>query len=373
MVNPYDPQSPAKPDYFGGRKEVLGMVKQRIEKAKVQKQSGGVLVQGYRGVGKTSLLNKIRSLEEPDPVFPSSNTLIIYRRLGKTTSEDELFQIINESIADEIHRRKTLLERARSAAERITSLSIMDISFDWNPTDLVSPFLKWQRLSESIRNADLVIIEIDDADYLSIEAIGALKTIVESRSSTPVLLVVSSGFDFEERLVNDYSPVARIFSGASFNIGEFSLDETREVLEKPLPADSNTRWLPDGVRKLHELSRGYPYLVQCLASASFVESGSIDPARVMASKEKSLDIAKVWLSQEMKEASDLDIIGFARIAENGVGPFKSSEISALGVSPPYVGRLVKLQVLKKINRGRYILNKSPMIAYYHLLRRNLKV
>lgn len=44
MVNPYDPQNPAKPDFFGGRKHILQIVVERINKAKERKQSGGVLV-----------------------------------------------------------------------------------------------------------------------------------------------------------------------------------------------------------------------------------------------------------------------------------------------------------------------------------------
>ena len=61
MPNPYDPQTPARPEYFGGREQVLRKLRERIAIAKEHKKSGGILIFGHRGVGKTSLLNKIIS------------------------------------------------------------------------------------------------------------------------------------------------------------------------------------------------------------------------------------------------------------------------------------------------------------------------
>ena len=59
MPNPYDPQTPARPEYFGGREHVLCKLRDRIQMAEKHKKSGGILIYGHRGVGKTSLINKI--------------------------------------------------------------------------------------------------------------------------------------------------------------------------------------------------------------------------------------------------------------------------------------------------------------------------
>ena len=85
MTNPYDPQSPAKPNFFGGRKPILEVAQQRIEKAIKQKQSGGILVFGHRGVGKTSLVKKVISLleDQNDHIEKKVNCIAIYRRLSK--------------------------------------------------------------------------------------------------------------------------------------------------------------------------------------------------------------------------------------------------------------------------------------------------
>jgi len=56
MTNPYDPQTPARPEYFGGREHILAKVRERIAIAQEHTKSGGILIFGHRGVGKTSLI-----------------------------------------------------------------------------------------------------------------------------------------------------------------------------------------------------------------------------------------------------------------------------------------------------------------------------
>src|SRR3989338_4801027 len=106
VPNPYDPQTPARPEYFGGREQVLNAVRERIESAKAHKKSGGILVHGHRGVGKTSLLKKIVSEFGGTEETPS-NALVFYRRLSRTTSDSELYSILNEELLAAIEKRKT--------------------------------------------------------------------------------------------------------------------------------------------------------------------------------------------------------------------------------------------------------------------------
>lgn len=373
MANPYDPQNPAKPNYFGGRHAVLTKVQERIDRALTQKQSGGILIYGFRGVGKTSLLNKIRSIIEPDVREPNKNTIVISRRLSRTTNDEELYRILVESLVDEIERRKTSFEKVTEKASTVKSISFaqFQVAFSIRKGER-SEFSRWQTAVRALKNTELVIIEIDDADYLSVEAISELKTIVEHTTHVPLLVVVSGGADFNKKLVNDFSPIARVFSGAAFNIGEFSQEETREVLELPLKNEA-TRWTQDAIQTVHKLSKGYPYLVQCLASASYTENREIEKKYVVDALKQALDIGKPWFENELVDASDNDIISFAKIADSGKTTLKSTEITTdLGISPIYIGRLVKLKVIEKINRGRYTLIKAPIIAQYHLLKRGLK-
>lgn len=370
MSNPYDPQSPAKPDYFGGRKQVLKIAIERINKAIEKKQSGGLLVYGYRGVGKTSVLRKILNIATPEENNLSNNTLAIYRRLSKTTSDSDLYQIITEDILEEISQRRNLLGKIKDVGTRIKSAKVFEIGIEIDPNQQKTAYHKWRNIIKNLNNVDCVIIAIDDADYLATEALGELKTIVEETNPTPVVLLISGGIEFETKLVDDYSPIARIFSGASFNLGEFELEETKEVLIKPIK-NMNTFWAEDATKEVQELSRGYPYLVQCLAKASFIENGTISKNRVNASLKNALEIGKPWLNNEIRNASDIDITSFMKIIEIKTETIKSNQMNALGISPPYIGRLVKHGIIQQISRGRYKLKKPPIVALYHFLKRGL--
>ncbi|MBI2661449.1 type IV toxin-antitoxin system AbiEi family antitoxin domain-containing protein, partial [Candidatus Woesearchaeota archaeon] len=185
-----------------------------------------------------------------------------------------------------------------------------------------------------------------------------------------ILLTISGFIDFEEKLVDKYSPVARIFSGTNFNIGKFTLEETKEVLNKPL-INEKTTWEQHAIEVVQKVTSGYPFLVQCIASASYRENDIITVDIVNSSIKDAVNMGKSWLDHEIPEASDQDVISFARIARLDRDIVQSTEISKIGVSPPYIGRLVKLKVLKQISRGRYSVEKSPMISTFELLKRGL--
>ncbi len=368
MVNPYDPQSPANPDYFGGREGILNTVRERIGKAIFQKQSGGVLVYGYRGVGKTSLLNKIANFVEENNGYVDK-AMVVGRRLSKTTSDTELYQLLTETVEEKIGQGKNILEKLSANIKTAKIPQVAEFGFDahWKEK---TPYFKWASFVQNVRNISFILVTLDDADYLSKEALSELKTIVEGRNNTPILLVVSGGVEFEERLVEDYSPISRIFSGASFNLGEFTLDETREVLAKPV-SNTPTKWSEDAILEVQAMSRGYPFLVQCIASASYVEGGEITADRVKNAHKAALDIGKPWFSHELELASDNDILSFLKIIKINKPILKSSDMQNAGVSAPYIGRLVQIKVLKKVSRGRYSVQKAPMIAYYHALTRGI--
>lgn len=370
MPNPYDPQTPARPEYFGGREHILKTLRERILMARSHKKSGGILIFGHRGVGKTSLINKIINEMSGSEETPS-DILIINRRLARTTNDQELYKLLSEELKQQVEKRRTVIERIKSASKYVDSVKTFNFGIDISKKEIEkSSYHQWRELVEVLQNVALVLIAIDDADFLSIEAIGELKTIVEEISNTPILLVISGFIDFEEKLVDKYSPVARIFSGASFNIGRFSLEETREVLNKPLTKE-RTEWEDSAIIGVQKITGGYPYLVQCIASASYLENERITEERVKENISHAVNIGKSWLDHEIPAASDQDVISFAKITKLDKDIVQSTEISKMGVSPPYVGRLVKLEILKQIRRGRYTIEKSPMIARFELLKRGL--
>ncbi|MBI4451661.1 AAA family ATPase [Candidatus Woesearchaeota archaeon] len=350
----------------------MASINDRIEQAKAHKKSGAALIYGHRGVGKTSLLKKIIDEAKGTDEKPA-NILYFYRRLGRTTSDEELYRLLNEELIAAIDSRKSLIEKLQSIGKRIENIGLKVVDLKLNPPELQqkSPYQLWKSCLNKLHDIDYFLIAIDDAEFLSVEAIGELKSIVEDIGPVPILLVVSAGVHFEGKLVDDYSPVARIFSGASFNIGKLDQNETKEVLEKPL-VNERTNWDPVAVSEIHKLTGGYPYLIQCLAKASYTGNGVITKERVREHINDAIEIGKSWLNHEIPSASDHDILSFVKITSLEKNVFQSVAMTNVGIQSVYIGRLVKLGVIKKISRGRYELQKSPIIAEFEKLKRNLQ-
>jgi hypothetical protein len=295
---------------------------------------------------------------------------------GKS-SESALLRDIVQEVERFVSEGATRGARFKAAVERIRSLGISrmgtGITVAAGTPGTLNPITLWRKCIGSLVGTACVCICVDDAEQLDKVGLGTLKTIAESVVEVPVLLVVAGGPELMKRLSDpDASPVARVFSGATFDLEEFTEEETKEALEAPLRSSGATgRWSDDAVQAIWRLAHGYPYLVKCLAQAAYREGRGVSAQGVQETVQEALDVAASWLEREIPHASDVDIRTFAKIAQTGKGSLKSAEILELGVQSPYIGRLVRLGVLKRVARGRYELRKAPVIAYYHMLRRGL--
>jgi hypothetical protein len=332
------------------------------------------LLNGYRGSGKTSVLRKIASRAVSE--YPETVAVEVPLRIQ--SSEDRLLATVVQEVGRQLDGRAGLGDRVKGFLGRINGLSIGGNGVTVGPAEghrRTSGLSVWRDCVESLQREGILLIGVDDAELLDASGLGALKTIAESHGGAPIILAVAGGVELGDRLSQrDTSPIARIFSAGKFDIGELSLEETREALNAPIrAAGSRASWTPEAAEQVHRLSRGYPFLVQCLAYAAFREPETIDADRVKKSVDDALKVGASWLERECASASDEDIRAFAKIADQGRPILRSSEILSLGVQSPYIGRLVRLRVLKKVARGQYELRKAPVIAYYHALARGLRI
>jgi type II secretory pathway predicted ATPase ExeA len=373
-VNPYAPGQPANPEAFAGRGEVLERVEEAVQDALRLRRSTAIMLHGYRGSGKTSALRKIQAVVESR----ARGTIAVEIPLRIHSSEDRLLASIVQEVGRQLDSRGGVGDKVRAFLSRIHGLSIAGTGVSVAPGGAdrrTSGLAVWRDCIESLEPKNILLICVDDAELLDLSGLGALKTIAEAHARVPVILVVAGGVELSDRLgQRDTSPIARVFSGARFDIGELSLEESATALNSPIGAvGGKGSWHADAVREVHRLSHGYPFLVQCLASAAYRESPPIDVARVRGAVDSALKIGSSWLERECAEGSDEDIRAFAKIGAEGRSRIRSSEIISLGIQSPYIGRLVRLNILKRISRGHYELRKAPVIAYYHALARDLRL
>ncbi len=371
-MRPYEPGLPADPASFAGRAELVQAVRLHLEEARGLRRSSALLLQGYRGSGKTSAIRKIEAMVQEEV----PGTLAVELQLRAQSSENYLLLSIVKDIHRQLEGRKELSGRLKEWLGRIGSVSIAGTGVTLGPKRRVSVaegLTLWKSCVEALEKEPLLLVCIDDAELLDTRGLGTLKTIAESRPPVPVILVVAGGVELWDRLSRkDASPVVRIFSGAVFDIGEFTLDETREAVEVPVARVGGTgRWTEDGIREVHSLSHGYPYLVQCLAAATYSDGTDIGAVRVRERLPEALRVGAGWLDRESVDLSEEDVRAFAKIAASGKGTCRTSEILGLGIRNVYIDRLIKEGILRKVSRGRYELRKAPAIAYYHALRRGI--
>ncbi len=370
-MKPYTPGQPADPGSFAGRTKLIEAVHEILEEAMQLRRSSALLLQGYRGSGKTSAIRKIEALVK-DSV---PGALVTEIQLRARSSEEHLLLSIVKDIQQQLEDRQGLSARVKDWMGRVSAVSVagtgVTLGTRSGPGEARGLTL-WRSCVAALEKEPLLLVCIDDAELLDGTGLGVLKTIAESHPPVPVILVVAGVRDLWESLVKDSSPIARIFSGAIFDVSEFTLEETREALEVPVTKVKGTgRWTDDGVREVQKLSHGYPYLVQCFAAAAYTEGIAIGSQRVEETLHDALDIGRGWLERDCRGLSEEDVRAFARIAASGKIVLKSAEINALGVQNTYVNRLSRSKILKKVARGQYELRKAPAIAYYHALRRGI--
>ena len=371
-MKPYLPGQPADPATFAGRAEMISAVREILEEAQHFRESSALLLHGYRGSGKTSAIRKIEALVRETV----SGALVTEIQLRAQSSEEHLLLSIVKDLQRQLETREKLDRRIKEWMGRVSSVMVAGTGFTLGPkgeTTVAQGLTLWRSCVDALRDEPLLLVCIDDAELLDTTGLGTLKTIAESHPPVPVILVVAGGVELGERLSKkDASPIARIFSGAVFDIGEFTLGETSEALKAPVERKKGTGlWTEEGIKEVHRLSHGYPYLVQCLAAASYAEGISIGPEHIRGRLPEALRIGARWLERESFEMSDEDVRAFAKIAATGKGVLRSSEILLLGIQNEYISRLSRLKILKRVARGQYELRKAPAIAYYHALRRGI--
>ena len=294
------------------------------------------------------------------------------------SSEDALVHGIAESVRRELSISAAASRRLRDALGRLTSVSVLGTGIERSAPRAPSAsalITVWKDTLAALSGLPILCVCVDDAELLQRGEVGILKTMIETPSRVPVLMVVAGGPELMDKLSqHDASPILRAFSGAIFDLGQFNLEETREALEVPLHLlKSPGRWEGSGVLTLQHLTRGYPYLVQCFAAAAYREGEKLTEAIVRESTPAALKLASSWLERELSDLSDEDIRAFAKIASLAKAQVRSSEVVQLGVNHIYLSRLTDAGVLKRLSRGLYELRRAPAIAYYHALRRGIEL
>lgn len=241
----------AQQETFVGR----GEISQEIEHFLHVPVSPPIFLYGQRRMGKTSLLNHLER-------FLPSTTMPIFIDLqgpaSWTADHDGFFYSLAQAIT--------------VATERQRGLRLLPLSRESLAADPFVGFDDWLTSAEATITAggvERTLLALDEFEALddalkkgrldATAVLGMLRHIIQHRSRFKVLLAGSHTLE-EFQHWSSYLINARVI-----HLGYLNADESRQLIEQPI-ADFALRYEAAASRRVWELTRGHPFLVQLLCS-----------------------------------------------------------------------------------------------------------
>jgi predicted transcriptional regulator len=338
--NPYSPGAGAPPKELAGRDEIRERVRIAIERIRIGNPAKSILMVGLRGVGKTVLLEQMRTDAEGKGVqsvwveAPEGRSLpaILAPQLRSA-----LLRLSRNEKAKDLARRalRGLAGFAKALKLKYADIEV-GIDFDPEPGLADNGDLEQdlQALLETIGQAakaaeTVLVLFIDELQYVEEEQLAALITALHraSQRRLPVMLIGAGLPQLRGRMGHAKSYAERLFDFPE--IGALPDQAARQALEKPAIAkgvDFDTAALDSVIGKTH----GYPYFLQewgkhawDVAVDSPITKEDVDTASIEAIA--ALD--ESFFRVRFDRLTPVEKRYLRSMAELGTGPHRSGEIA----------------------------------------------
>lgn len=272
VTNPYSPGAGSSPPELAGRNKLLEQVRISIARIRLGKAAKSVLMVGLRGVGKTVLLDRMKT----DAEVAGAYTLRI------EAPENRSLPALLAPQLRSVLLRLSRVEAAKAFAQRglralagfakalKVKYSDIEVGLDFDPEpgladngDLevdLTVLLEEVGLAAQKANTAVVIF-IDEVQYLDNNQFAALISALHrcAQSSLP-LTVVGAGLPQLRGLAgNAKSYAERLFDYPM--IGALTPAEAELAIVKPAN-DEGVGFTPEAVSEIVSVTRGYPYFLQ---------------------------------------------------------------------------------------------------------------
>lgn len=272
ILNPYAPGAGERPAALVGRDRQLAAWDVTLERAERDKPRQPFVLHGLRGVGKTVLLNELRSATE------ARGWLVAQVEAGNGRAlRDMLSDDIQRRLARHARRESTsqqllrALKTARSfkitvdpTGNIVYGLDVSGIPIDTADSGdleldlaiLAEAFVEAAR--EQRRGAAIFIDEAQDLEPEELQALCAIAHRA-AQERVPFLLALAGLPSLPRLLAEARSYAERLF--AFHPIGRLDPRDARAALAKPADAEGVT-WTEDALARTIEYTDGYPYFLQ---------------------------------------------------------------------------------------------------------------
>lgn len=284
--NPFKPGSIVHPAMFVGREDEVTT----IERCLFQSKHGNpqhFLVQGERGIGKSSLLLYVEALSSGANVGPFKlDFLTVSIDIGGCNTQLDIVRKMGRGLRSTISERQGLFEGAKNFWEWLTNWEVLGVKYN-KPSnqDLLDPEEVAEELVAALSTfclqmgdtLDGVLFLIDEADRPASEAgLGALLKFLTERLTRKACNRVAFGLaglpTVMTRLRESHDSSPRLFH--TMLLEPLEMEERKRVVRIGLNEANKrngtpTSITPDALTFLADLSEGYPNFVQQFAYCAF--------------------------------------------------------------------------------------------------------
>lgn len=284
--NPYRPNDIIHPGMFVGRIDELNT----IEKCLFQTRHGSphhFLVQGERGIGKSSLLfivNMVATGYMPAADDTRFNFLTVVVDLGGCADQADIIRKIGRGLRKEISKRHVVKERAKATWEWLSNWEILGVSYkksaqEMDVEEIAEQFVDTiAELCDALGDTiDGVLFLIDEADRPPAEAgLGTYLKIISERlrrsNCDRVVFGLAGLPTLLTKLRESHESSPRLFQ--TVTLDQLETHERISVIERGIEEANQKNEvqtsIEDGAMKfLAELSEGYPHFVQQFSFSAF--------------------------------------------------------------------------------------------------------
>ncbi|MCD8362749.1 MAG: AAA family ATPase [Lachnospiraceae bacterium] len=268
--SPYTPGAGTMPPYLAGRNELVDHADKCLQALAKGYPQQSVIYYGLRGVGKTVLLNTIE--ERADELD------ILYAHIEIAEKRSFIKQIANYS--KKMIHRLSMSEKAKDFAKKAMGI-LQAFNITYNPEDRTfsaglsdpAPYITTGVLSDDLTDMfvtmgraaakaeESICFFVDEIQYMKDDEMEALINALHrvNQLRLPIVLY-GAGLPKVLRIfgeVKSYSE--RLFR--FIPVAELKEEEARAAIEKPAE-ELGVQYTESAVKKIIELSKGYPYFIQ---------------------------------------------------------------------------------------------------------------
>ncbi len=270
--NPFSPGAGSPPPELAGRGPILEQARILLGRIRLGRAEKSLLLIGLRGVGKTVLLNEIRTMARSTDYRAVLIEAHENKPLGPLIASQMktvLFELDRIAGAGDKAKRGLRVLRSFIGGLKL-SMGEVEIGLDIDPEtgaadsgdieqDLPNLF---EALGEAAKERDsAVAVLIDEIQYFSQRELGALIMAMHrmQQRQLPVVLV-GAGLPVLPGLAGESKSYAeRLF--AFPDVGALSKEDSFKAIREPLQA-AGVQVESEALEQIHVLTKGYPYFIQ---------------------------------------------------------------------------------------------------------------